>query len=79
MLKKSGRKSKSKAAEQMDAEMEDRQDLRREEERDMGQDLNQKIQTGTHDSERLGVKWPPSYRTLRRRKSPSKAASKQTK
>lgn len=76
MLKKSGRKPSSKAAERMEAELEDRQDLRREEERDLGQDLNQKIQTGTHDSERLGVHWPPSYRTLKKRKSGSRASKR---
>ncbi|MGH9718483.1 MAG: hypothetical protein ACRD4R_17375 [Candidatus Acidiferrales bacterium] len=67
-----GRKSKSKAGEQMESEMEDREELRREKERDEGEDLNQSIQTGTHDSERLGVNWPPSYRNLKKRKPAAK-------
>lgn len=65
-------KSKSKTAEQMKSEMEDRQEARRQEERDRGEDLNQSIQTGTHDRERLGVNWPPSYRTLKKKKPAAK-------
>jgi hypothetical protein len=63
-----GRKSNSRAAEQMESEFEDRQEIRREKERDQAEDLNQSIQTGTHDTEKLGVNWPPSYRTLKKRK-----------
>ncbi len=67
---------KSKTAEQMEDEMEDRQEVRREEERDQATDANAQIQTGTHDSERLGVNWPPSYRTLKKRKPASKRTNK---
>lgn len=67
-----GRKSNSKTAEQMESEFEERQENRREKERNQGEDLNQSIQTGTHDSERLGVKWPPSYKTLKKRKPAAK-------
>lgn len=56
--------------------MEDRQDMRREKERDQAEDLNQRIQAGTHDSERTGVNWPPSYRNLKKRKSSSKSSSR---
>jgi hypothetical protein len=63
---------KTKGAEDMESEVEDRGELRREEERDQAEDLNQSIQTGTHDSERLGVKWPPSYRNLKKLKPASK-------
>lgn len=72
MRNTSGRKSSSKTAKQMESELEDRQDMRREKERDQGQDLLQRTQTGTHDSERLGVNWPPSYRTLKKRKPAAK-------
>jgi hypothetical protein len=67
---------KSKTAQQMESEMEDRQNIRREEERDQAEDLNQSIQTGTHDTERTGVKWPPSYRTLKKRKTSSKPSAR---
>lgn len=67
---------KSKTAKQMEAELEDRQNIRREKERDQAEDLNQSIQTGTHDSERTGVNWPPSYRTLKKRKSSSKSSAR---
>ena len=67
-----GRKNSSKTADQMEAELEDRQELRREQERDQAEDLNQSIQTGTHSTERLGVNWPPSYRTLKKRKTTPK-------
>jgi hypothetical protein len=72
MRNTAGRKSASKTAKQMESEFEDRQELRREEERDQAEDLNQSIQTGTHDSQRLGVNWPPSYRTLKKRKTAPK-------
>jgi len=68
MRNSGGRKANSKTAEQMDSEFEDRQEARRDQERDQAEDLNQSIQTGTHDTEKLGVNWPPSYRTLKKRK-----------
>jgi hypothetical protein len=37
------------------------------------QDLNQGMSTGTHDSERLGVNWPASYR----RKLPTDKSKKE--
>jgi hypothetical protein len=63
---------KSKTAEQMESEMEEREEGRVDKERDQAEDLNQSIQTGTHDSQRLGVNWPPSYRHLKKRKPASK-------
>jgi len=63
---------KSKAADEIESEMEDRDDARSEEQRDQGEDLNQGMQTGTHDSQRLGVNWPPSYRHLKKKKPASK-------
>lgn len=77
-MKKSGGR-KSKPAEQMKAEMEDREQLRREQERDVQQDLMQNVQVASHDSERTGVNWPPSYRTLKKRKLAGKSASRREK
>ncbi|MGA9885234.1 MAG: hypothetical protein WBQ34_16085 [Candidatus Acidiferrales bacterium] len=77
-MKNSG-KRKSKAGEQMEADMENREQARRDQERDNQQDLMQNVQSGSHDSQRLGVKWPPSYRTLKKRKPAAKSASKRGK
>lgn len=74
MGKSNEEKTNSETAEQMEKEFEDRQEARREGERDQAEDLNQSIQTGTHDSEKLGVNWPPSYRTLKKRKRSPKPA-----
>jgi len=64
--------NRSKAANEIESEMEDRDESRVDEERDQAEDLNQGIQTGTHDSQRLGVNWPPSYRNLKKKKSAAK-------
>jgi len=53
---------KPEAADTMESEMEDRDDSRRQDERAEQQDLNQGMETGTHDSARFGVKWGRSYR-----------------
>jgi hypothetical protein len=63
---------KSKAARQEEAAIQNREQLRRDQERDVQQDLMQNVQTASHDSQRLGVKWPPSYKTLKKRKPASK-------
>jgi hypothetical protein len=63
---------KSKAARREEAVVESREELRHDQERDTQQDLMQNVQTASHDSERLGVKWPPSYKILKKRKTPSK-------
>jgi hypothetical protein len=42
-------------------EMEQREDGRREHEGGVQQDLNQGMDTGTHDNTRRGINWGPSY------------------
>jgi hypothetical protein len=52
------RKAKS---ENLEAKQEERDQERRNAERTEQQDLNQGMDTGTHDSTRSGVDWGPSY------------------
>ena len=52
----------SEAAKELGQEMELRQEGRLTGERIEQQDLNQGMDTGTHSSTHLGVKWGPSYR-----------------
>jgi hypothetical protein len=52
----------SEAAGKLGQEMELRQERRLTGERIEQQDLNQGMDTGTHSSTHLGVKWGPSYR-----------------
>jgi hypothetical protein len=47
---------------EVEAEVNDRDEVRREGEQAEQQDLNQGMDTGTHGSERHGVNWGPSYR-----------------
>jgi hypothetical protein len=65
---------KSNTAEEMESEMEERDQARREEESGDWEDLNQGIQTGTHGSTHLGVRWGPSYRTRRTRATGSQSS-----
>jgi hypothetical protein len=46
---------------------EDREEGRRESEEAEQKDLNQGMDTGTHDSTRHGVEWGASYRTKKRK------------
>ena len=57
---------KSKVPEELESELEDREEVRREDERSDWEDLNQGMQTGTHDVKHRGIKWGPSYRTRRK-------------
>jgi hypothetical protein len=57
---------KSDTAEEIEFKMEEREQTRREEERGEWEDLNQSLQTGTHDAVHQGIKWGPSYRTRRK-------------
>jgi hypothetical protein len=59
---------KSEIAEQMEAEIEYREDGYLDDERAKREDLNQGIDTGTHDFIHRGVNWPPSYRIRQVRK-----------
>ncbi len=54
---------KSKIADQLEAEMDSRDETHLESERAALENLNQGMSTGTHDSTRLGVNWGPSYTT----------------
>jgi len=47
---------------EMEAEVDDRDGVRREGEQAEQQDLNQGMDTGTHETTRHGVNWGPSYR-----------------
>jgi hypothetical protein len=53
----------SEVAEDMESKMEERDEGRSEHQRIEQQDLNQGIDTGTHDSTRSGVNWPASFKT----------------
>jgi hypothetical protein len=53
---------KSEIAEEMEAQIEYREEDYEGEERARWEDLNQGIDTGTHDFTHRGVNWPPSYR-----------------
>ncbi len=75
MSAKETSKSKDSAAmekieSEVGSEMEDRVEGRREDERAKQQDLNQGMETGTHDSNRSGINWGPSYKTPAKRSKP---------
>jgi phage host-nuclease inhibitor protein Gam len=53
---------KSEIAEEMEADIEYREDSYLDNERARREDLNQGMNTGTHDFTHRGVNWPPSYR-----------------
>ena len=53
---------KSEIAEEMEADIEYREDSYLDDERTRREDLNQGMNTGTHDFTHRGVNWPPSYR-----------------
>lgn len=61
---------KIRTEQEMELEMEDRQNARREHEREGLEELNQGFQTGTYDSRKTGVKWGPSYRARKRARKP---------
>jgi hypothetical protein len=74
MSAKGTTKSKeSEVAEDLNSELEKRDDNRREDERSEQQDLNQGMETGTHDSTGRGINWGPSYRAPGKRAKASKA------
>jgi hypothetical protein len=70
---------KPEAADSMESEMEDRDENRRQDERAERQDLNQGMETGTHDSARFGVKWGRSYRVPSKPVGPNKARKEEDK
>jgi hypothetical protein len=64
---------KSEIAEEMEADIEYREDDYQVEERERQEDLNQGMSTGTHDFTHRGVNWPPSYRIRGNSQAKSKA------
>jgi hypothetical protein len=64
---KSTEDRKSKAAEDMEAAMEVRDETRREAERTTLKELNQGMGLGSHEAVHRGVNWGPSYRTKRKK------------
>jgi hypothetical protein len=64
---------KSEIAEEMEAEIEYREETYLQDERAKREDLNQGISIGTHDVTHRGVNWPPSYRIRGDSQAKSKA------
>jgi hypothetical protein len=62
---------KSEVADDMESEMEERDDARVQDDRAEREDLNQGMDTGTHDSTHRGVKWGPSYKMRPRTTKPN--------
>ena len=74
MTEKAPTKSKDlEAANELEADIVDREDSRIQNEQAVQQDLNQGMETGTHDSERSGIKWGPSYRAAKKHGTKNKA------
>lgn len=55
------------AAQELQSEADQRDGGRLEAEQDEQQDLNQGVQTGTHDALHTGIKWGSSYRVKERK------------
>jgi hypothetical protein len=68
---------KDKIANELEAEMEERDESRLEAERTELEDLNQGMSTGTTDSTRHGVKWGPSYTSSGAAAAPKKVPEDQ--
>jgi hypothetical protein len=66
----------SKSAD-LEAAQEDRGEERHTAEEIEQQDLNQGMDTGTHDSTRHGVEWGRSYRTRPKKAEPKEQSGKQ--
>jgi len=62
----------TKAADELEAEIEYREEDQGAEERATLEDLNQGFDTGTHDFIHRGANWPPSYRVKPSQPSESK-------
>jgi hypothetical protein len=63
----------SNIANEIESEMEGRDEDRRVSDRAEREDLNQGMETGTHDSTRSGVKWGSSY-TIKSKAKSAKAS-----
>ena len=62
---------KSEAAAEIESEAEVRDGARAEDDRAEREDLNQGMDTGTHDSIHRGVNWGPSYRVRPKAEKPN--------
>jgi flagellar biosynthesis/type III secretory pathway protein FliH len=63
-----------KPAEELESEAEERDEGRLEAERDEQEDLNQGMQTGTHDASYRGIKWGPADKIKKRSASASQGS-----
>lgn len=67
-------RNKSKAAEELESEMEARDNARQESERHTLKDLNQGMDATGHEAKHPGINWGPSYK-VRRKAKPKKDAT----
>ena len=58
--------SGTKAAQEMESDIERREEQRRESETSLEKEANQQIQTGTTDATHPGIHWGASYKTKRK-------------
>lgn len=56
----------TKAAQEMESDIEEREEERHESETNLQKEANQNIQTGTNDAQHPGIKWGSSYKTKRK-------------
>lgn len=64
----------TKAAQELESDIEEREEDRHESETSLQKEANQEIQTGTTDATHPGIKWGASYKT--KRKSSTRNRSK---
>lgn len=67
---------KDKAANEMESEMEERDEARALDDRAEREDLNQGMDTGTHDSIHRGVNWAPEFSIRPRTNKPNEEPKK---
>jgi hypothetical protein len=65
----SAEKSKSRAAEEMESSMEERDKARLESERREVKNLNQGMDASGHDATHTGINWGPSYKARKKKKT----------
>lgn len=78
------RERKEKPGEELETELEDREDDAHEHDVMLQKEVNQDVQTGTNDATHTGIRWGSSYNTKRktgtrgrRKKSTTDSESKQ--
>jgi hypothetical protein len=72
-------KANQRKSHDLEAAQEDHEESRHTAEQDEQQDLNQGMDTGTHDSTRHGVDWGRSYRTRNKPSDSKKESGEQKK